>query len=152
MDLRFLRCFSGTEASSWHSFSAHSLNPKPELSPPATCLKEETENDRVIWHNKWTDLKKTRTRPLVYLSIYKQKMMGSYEAELSQSNSYQSKRFSFKLDISKSKELYGFNTIYNFYFSNISHFPPWVNIFSLYFVVEHPNKVVLYKILPSSIR
>lgn len=37
VDLRFLRYFSGTDASSWHSFSAHSLNPRPELSPPATC-------------------------------------------------------------------------------------------------------------------
>ena len=55
------------------------------------------------------------------------KWWGHVLSKLSQSISYQSKRFSFKLDISKSKELYGFNRIYNFHFSNISHFPPWLS-------------------------
>ena len=93
----------------------------------------------ILVHVHWA-----RTRPLVYLSINKPKRMGSYEVELSQPISYQSKRLSYL-----NQKNYMVSTRYFLKF-HIS--PLELKIFSLYFVVKHPNYVVLDKISPSNIR
>ena len=73
VDLRFLRYFSGTDASSWHSFSAHSLNPRPELSPPATCHRLKRGRFRCLGshsiHKMPCNISRLRSQFLIFSNV-----------------------------------------------------------------------------------